>query len=197
MFWHYLAVFFGAFLFDVVPFPFFPAFTIMLFLQVIFGLEVGAVLVVGVIGSVLGRYLLALYIPYVSDRYFNPVKNEDIRFLGEQMKPPGWKSQVAILAYSLLPLPTTPLFVAAGMARLKPVYIIPAFFVGKLTSDAAALSMGKYASQNVASIRAGLVSWQSLTGLAASLVLFGALLFIDWRTLVQQKKFSLRFSIFK
>ena len=145
----------------------------------------------------LGRYLLALYIPYVSDRYFNPVKNQDIRFLGEQMKPPGWKSQVAILAYSLLPLPTTPLFVAAGMARLKPAYIIPAFFVGKLTSDAAALSMGKYASQNVASIRAGLVLWQSLTGLVASLLLFGALLFLHWRSLVQHQRLVFRFRIFR
>lgn len=197
MFWYYLAVFFGAFFFDVVPFPFFPAFTIMLFLQVVFGLDLWMVLLVGVVGSVLGRYVLSLYIPYLSAAWFNPAKQADIAFLGEKLKVPGWRGQVAILAYSLLPLPTTPLFVAGGLARIRPVYIIPAFFAGKLTSDAAALSMGRYAAQNAASIRAGLVSWQSLTGLAASLLLFGALLFIDWRALVQQKKLLLRFHIFK
>ncbi len=197
MLWHYLAVFFGAFFFDVVPFPFFPAFTIMLLLQVTFGLDLWAVLLIGVVGSVLGRYVLTLYIPYLSAAWFSAAKNEDIRFLGDKMKAHGWEGQLAILAYSLLPLPTTPLFVAGGMARIKPLYNVPAFFVGKLTSDAAALSMGRYAAQNAASIRAGLVSWQSLTGLAASLLLFGALLFIDWRALVQHKRLALRFSIFK
>lgn len=45
--------------------------------------------------------------------------------------------------YSLFLLPKTHLFVAAGMASIKPLYIIPAFFIGKFTSDAFALSMGE------------------------------------------------------
>ena len=197
MFWHYLAVFFGAFLFDVVPFPFFPAFTIMLFLQVTYELNLGIVLLMGVVGSVLGRYLLALYIPYLSAAYFSPAKNADIQFLGDKIKAIGWKSQLLILTYALLPLPTTPLFLAGGMARIRPIYIIPAFFAGKLTSDAILLSMGSYASQNIASIKAGLFSWQSLIGLIISSLLFGAVLFIDWRSLLQEKKLLFRFQIFK
>ena len=82
----------------------------------------------------LGRYLLTLYIPFLADKYFKPAKNEDVQFLGERLKQKGWKSQLAIVAYSLLPLPTTPLFLAGGMARIKPLYIIPAFFVGTTTS---------------------------------------------------------------
>jgi len=51
------------------------------------------------------------------------------------MKEKGWRSQIIIIAYSLLPLPTTPLFLAGGMAKIKPIYIIPAFFIGKFTSE--------------------------------------------------------------
>jgi membrane protein YqaA with SNARE-associated domain len=197
MWWQYLLVFLGALLFDIVPFPFFPAFTIMIFLQIVFKLNLWMVLVIGVAGSILGRYVLSQYIPYISDRYFKPAKNEDISFLGSKMKEKGWKSQVAIVLYSLLPLPTTPLFVAGGIARLRAIDIIPAFFVGKFTSDTVALSMGKYAAENLDKIKSDIFSWQSVVGLLGSLLLLLALLFIDWRTLIQRKQFKLKFDIFK
>lgn len=197
MWWAYVLVFLGALLFDIVPFPFLPAFTIMIFLQIVFKLDLWAVIFIGVAGSILGRYILSLYIPHISDRYFKTAKNEDIEFLGDKMKDKGWKSQVVIVAYSLLPLPTTPLFVAGGIARIKPLYIIPAFFVGKFTSDTVALSMGKYASENIDKLKEDLFSWQSICGLLGSLLMLAALLFIDWRSLIQKKKFVLKFKIFK
>lgn len=197
MWWQYCLVFLGALLFDIVPFPFLPAFTIMIFLQLYFHLNLWACIFIGVAGSILGRYILTLYIPYISDSYFKPSKNKDIIFLGKKLKEKGWKSQLVIVAYSLLPLPTTPLFVAAGMSRISPLYIIPAFFIGKFTSDTVALSMGKFASENVKTLKENIFSWQSITGLAGSLLLLGALLFIDWRTLIQKKKFVLKFKIFK
>lgn len=193
----YLFVFLGALLFDVVPFPFLPAFTVMIYLQIHYHLEVWAVLFLGVAGSILGRYLLTLYIPLLSGRFFNSSKNEDVQFLGEHLKSKGWQSQAVIVAYSLLPLPTTPLFVAAGMARIRPLYIIPAFFVGKLSSDSVAVAMGKYASQNLSNLRSAALSWQSIAGLGTSLLLLLALLFIDWRALIQHRRFKLVFNIFK
>jgi membrane protein DedA with SNARE-associated domain len=197
MWWQYALVFLGALLFDIVPFPFLPAFTIMIFLQVVFHLNLWPVIIIGVIGSILGRYILSLYIPYISDKYFKSSKNEDIEFLGSKLKKGGWKSQLVIVAYSLLPLPTTPLFVAGGIAKIKPVYIIPAFFIGKFTSDTIALSMGKYASENMDKLKSDLTSWQSICGLTGSLLMLAALLFIDWRSLIQKKKFTLKFKIFK
>jgi len=103
----------------------------MVFLQIAFGLNIWWVIVIGVIGSVVGRYALTLYIPFLADRIFRKSKNEDVQFLGDQMKEKGWKGQVAILAYTLLPLPTTPLFLASGMAKINTAYIMPVFFVGK------------------------------------------------------------------
>src|SRR4051812_2699207 len=110
MWWQYLLAFLGAFLFDVVPFPFPPAFTIMVFLQVLFDLNIWWVIIIGVFGSVFGRYLLTQYIPLLAERIFKKSKNEDVQFLGARMKDQGWRGQAAILAYTLLPLPTTPIF---------------------------------------------------------------------------------------
>jgi membrane protein DedA with SNARE-associated domain len=197
MWWHYLLVFLGAFVFDVVPFPFPPAFTIMVFLQIVFGLNIWAVIAIGVAGSILGRYVLTLYIPFIAGKIFNPAKNEDVQFLGDVMKSNGWKSQMVIIAYSLLPLPTTPLFVAAGMAKMKPLFIIPAFFFGKFISDAILVHLGKFGAENAESILLGAISWESISSLALGLLLISALLFIDWRSLIQKRKFNLNFRIWK
>ena len=197
MWWHYLLVFLGALVFDIVPFPFLPAFTIMMLLQIVFDLNLWVVIVIGVAGSVLGRYILLLYAPLIAGKYLKSSKNKDIQFLGDKMKENKWKGQLFILAYSLLPLPTTPLFLGAGISKIKPLYIIPAFIIGKLTSDTAALLLGKYASENIESIIDNTFSWQSIAGLALSVGLLFGLFFIDWRTLIQKKKLVLNFKIWK
>ena len=163
MWWQYLLVFIGALLFDVVPFPFPPAFTIMVFLQIMFGLNIWLVIGFGV----------AFWFFF-------------------KKKVSWWGGPVAWPV-----LPTTPLFLAGGMAKIKPLYIIPAFFIGKFTSDAIAVHLGKYASEHAKSIIEGALSWKSITSLVVGLLLICALLFIDWRSLIQKKKFQLKFKIWK
>jgi hypothetical protein len=43
------------------------------------------------------------------------------------MKKNKWKGILLVLAYSLLPLPITPLLVGAGISKRNTLYIIPAF----------------------------------------------------------------------
>lgn len=197
MWWQYLLVFLGALLFDIVPFPFPPAFTIMGFLQIIFQLNVWAVIVIGVSGSVLGRYILLLYTPFLAGKYLNTSKNSDIKFLGEKMNENKWKGQLIVLAYSLLPLPTTPLFLGAGISQLKAKYIIPAFLIGKFTSDTIAILLGAYAVENVEIILENAVSWKSIASLLFGLLLLFCLFFIDWRILIQSKRLVFNFKILK
>src|ERR1035438_9818315 len=180
MWWQYLLIFAGAFLFDVVPFPFPPAFSIMVPLQIMFGLNTWFVIIIGVAGSILGRYVLTLYIPLLADKIFKPKKNKEVQFLGKKMKEKGWKSQLIIVTYSLLPLPTTPLFLAGGMARIKPIQIIPAFFIGKFISDSIAVHLGKFASEKFEDIVSAALSWKSIGSLVLGILLICALLFIDW-----------------
>lgn len=197
MWWHYLLVFVGSLLFDIVPFPFPPAFTIMLTLQLVFHLNIWWVIIIGVAGSVLGRYILLLYTPLIADKLLKDTKNKDIQFLGEKMQESKWKGQLVVLAYSLLPLPTTPLFLGAGISKLRAIYIIPAFLIGKFTSDTIALHAGKYASENTNAVLQEAVSWQSIASLILCLVLLFCLLFINWRKLIQEKKLVFNYKIFK
>ena len=101
MWWQYVLVFLGAVLMDITPLPLPPAFTVMILLQIMFDLPVWPVIVIGVIGSIVGRYILTLYIPMISSHIFKKSKNEDIEFLGNKLKTKGWKSQLFILFYTL------------------------------------------------------------------------------------------------
>ena len=197
MWWQYLLVFAGAFLFDVVPIPLPPAFTIMVTLQMLFSLNTWLVIIIGVIGSILGRYVLTLYIPLLADKFFKNKKNKEIQFLGAKMKEKGWKSQLMIVTYSLLPLPTTPLFLAAGMAKIKPIQIIPAFFIGKFISDSIAVHLGKFASENLKDVANQVLDWKSIASLVLGILLICALIFIDWFSLLEKKKLILNFKILK
>lgn len=195
MWWHYLLVFLGAVLFDIVPFPFAPAFTIMVFLQILFDLNVWAVIVIGVLGSVLGRYILLLYAPLLANKYLKSSKNDDIKFLGDKMNENKWKGVLVVLAYSLLPLPTTPLFLGAGISKIKPVYIIIPFLIGKFTSDSIALHIGKFAVENQQDIIDNIFSWESIASFTLGFVMLFCLFFVDWRTLIQTRKLAFDFKI--
>jgi len=197
MWWHYLLVFGASMAVDIFPVPLPPAFTVMMILQIAFDLNIWIVIAVGVAGSIAGRTILSLYIPKVSGRLFKRTKNEDVQYLGKRLKEKGWKSHALIFVYSLMPLPTTPLFVAGGMAKLHPMHIIPAFFLGKLISDTAAVLMGQQAVGGTEDLVEGMVSWKSLAGLVLGVLLLLALLFFDWRSLLQRHRLRLRFNIWK
>ncbi len=195
--WYYLSVFAAAFLVDLLPFFGPPAWTVMVFFQMKFDLNIWFVLISGVLGSALGRYTLFLYIPYLSDRYIKLEKNEDLHFIGEKLAHKGWKIQIFVFLYTLMPLPTTSLFSAAGIAKIKAIYIVPTFLVGKFLSDMVMVFSGDYVANNTASFLKGFLTWKSLSGIFLGVFILSMLLFIDWRKLLIEKKLSLSFRILK
>ena len=152
----YLLIFAASLVVDIIPFIGPPAWTVMVFFQVKYHLNIWGVLVAGVIGSTAGRYLLTLYIPHLTTKLLNKKKDKDLQFLGKKLSEGKWKIQAFVFIYTLIPIPTTPLFTAIGIAKVKPLYIIPAFFIGKFLSDLYMVYAGKLATENVDQIRSWL-----------------------------------------
>ncbi len=194
---YYLYVFLSTIIVDIIPFFGPPAWTVMVYLQMKYSLNVWAVLLVGVTGSTIGRYLLSRYIPLLSDRVINIQKKTDIEFVGQKLSGDNWQVQAFIVLYTMVPLPSTPLFTAAGMARVKPMHFIPAFLVGKFTSDMIMVLSGDYAAKNLATIANGMFSWESLIGATTGMLIIAAFLCIDWRVLLIEKRLRLNFKIWK
>ena len=182
---------------DLIPVVGPPVWTVMVFMLVKFDLNPWLVLAVGVPGSVLGRYLLSLYVPKLLGKVIKQTKSDELEYVGGKLKGSLWRSWLFVVIYSLLPISTTGLFSAAGLAKIKPVQILPPFFVGKFVSDAVMLFTGSYAIHNSVDVVYGTFSWKGFTTIAVGLVVFGAFLFLDWRVLLEQKKVRLNFRIWK
>lgn len=165
--------------------------------QLYFNLNIWAVLAIGVPGSALGRYIYSKYIPVLSNKIIKEDKHDDVKFIGHKLNHNKWKTRTFALLYTLMPLPSTPLFTAAGIAKVNNWNIIPSFLIGKFISDAIMVIAGDYVAKNATSIFLGIISWKSISAILVGIILILIFLFIDWRTLLQEKKFRLRFRIWK
>jgi hypothetical protein len=194
---YYLLVFLAALVVDLIPFIGPPAWTVMVFFQMKFNLDMWIVLVAGVIGSTIGRYLLTLYIPKLTSKVINKRKDEELQLLGQKLSGRKWEIRGFVFLYTLIPVPTTPLFTTIAVAKIKPMIVIPPFFVGKFISDMMMVYAGKYAAENAVDIVHGLLSWKAIAGASVGVILICAILFIDWSSLLLKKKFKLNFRIWK
>ena len=195
--WHYLLVFLAAMAVDLIPVFAPPAWTIMVFLLVKFHLNPWGVLCAGVLGSTLGRYIFSLYIPKVSDKLISRHKNHELQFVGKRVGKSLWKSWTFVFLYTLTPLSTTALFTAAGLARINPMHTVPPFFAGKFLSDAVLVATGHYLSSARGGVLKQMCSPTGIVTMILGALLLGALLFVDWRTLLEKRKLQFKFRIWK
>ncbi len=190
----YLAVFLSAFAVDLIPVVAPPAWTLMVFCLVKFDLNPWAVLGLGVAGSTLGRYIFSLYVPKIAKRLIKDEKREELEFMGEKLSQKLWQSWTFVFIYTLTPLSTSALFTAAAVAKVKAWRTVPPFFFGKFVSDGIMIVTGHYAVKDLAG---SILSPEGLIIAAVGFLIIGCFLFVDWRTLLQKRKFQFNFKIWK
>jgi uncharacterized membrane protein YdjX (TVP38/TMEM64 family) len=183
--------------FDLVPIIGPPVWTGLVLLLVKFDLNPWLVLAAGVPGSVLGRYTLSLYTPWLSRKFIKRRKNSDMEFVGRRLKRKLWQSWMFVLVYSLSPLPTTPLFSAAGLAKIPAIQVIPPFFVGKFVSDAVMVFTGREAFTGLADLFHGTFSIKGVVVAVVSVLIICGFLFLDWRQLIEKRHVRFNVHIWK
>ena len=132
--WTYVAVFLLAVAVDSIPIFAPPAWPIVVFFLVYYDLNVWAVILLAVIGTTIGRFILSTYMPWIGHKLLNHWEEENLKFLGARLSQSASSAFVFVFLYSLTPLSTTALFTAACMAKVPRHYLLPAFFFGKLIS---------------------------------------------------------------
>jgi len=193
----YGVVFLSALAVDVIPLIAPPAWTVAVFLLIKFHLNPLIVLLLCASGSTLGRYLMSLYIARFAGLFIKRHKKDELEFLGKKLSQSLWQSWLFVFIYSVTPLSTTVLFTAAGVAKVKPSHTVPPFFCGKLLSDAIMIFTGLYAANNLKDLVHGSYSPKAIVTLALGFVVIAGFLFLDWRALLQRKKFTFNFRIWK
>jgi hypothetical protein len=130
----------------------------MVFFLVKFHLNPWVVVVMGVSGSTLGKYIFSLYVPKIADQLIKRRKREELEFMGKKLNQKLWQSWLFVFIYTLTPLSTTVLFTAAAIAKVKAGRTVPPFFFGKFVSDAVLIFTGRYAVLNLTEIVHGAFS---------------------------------------
>jgi hypothetical protein len=175
-----------------------PAWMLMLYIMMKFNLTPVPVAVVGSAGTVCGRLVyMSLIVPWVGKKAIGDDKADDLEFLGKKLSKKGLATLVFVFIYSILPLSTTALFTAAGLAKIKKIYILPAFFFGHLIAAYTMLVSGRYVVQHFSDIFKGATSGKSIALTAAALIFVLVFLFLDWRTLIQKKKIKIKWKFWK
>ena len=197
MMWLYGVIFFSALTVDVIPLIAPSAWIVALFLLVKFHLYPWIVVPLCASGSTLGRYLMSLYIPRFAGLFIKRQKTDELKFLGNKLSQSLWQSWLFVFIYSVTPLSTTALFTAAGVAKVKPSRTLPPFFCGKFLSDAVMIFTGLYAAANFTGLVDGTYSPKGIAALVLGSLVLAGFLFLDWRALLQRKKFTFNFRIWK
>ena len=193
----YLAAFAAALLVDTIPVFAPPAWTILAFIIVKWKPNPWGIIAAGALGSVIGRYILTLYMPHVSGKIFRRSENENIAFLGEKLGGHFWHANAFVMLYAISPLSTTALFTAAGMAHVNPWNVLPGFAIGKFLGDAWVIWTAAITADEAIGLMHGQVSWPTALTAGAGLLLISGVLFVDWRQLLGRKKLRLNFRIWK
>ena len=193
----YFAAFVAALIVDTIPVFAPPAWTILAFIIVNYKPNPWGIIAAGAIGSVIGRYILTLYMPHISARIFHRWESDNLSFLGKKLGGRFWRANTFVMLYAISPLSTTALFTAAGMAQVTPRNILPGFAIGKFLGDAWVLFTAKVTAEEATDLLHGKVSWRTGLTAVAGLLLISGVLFIDWRELLGRKKLRLNFAIWK
>ncbi len=195
--WGYVAVFLASLGVDLIPIVAPPAWTLMVFFMVQFHLNPWWVLLLGVVGSTLGRYLFGLYVPLIAHRLIKAGKQEELAFMGRKLTSDLGQSWLFVFLYTLTPLSTSALFTAAALAKVKALRTLPPFFLGKFASDALMIFTGRFAYLNAREAFQGSMSGKGLLTLGITLLVSLGFLFVDWRSALEEKQFRFNFKIWK
>ena len=120
-----------AFAINLVP-AFMPStWMVMAFFYIKFGLPLLILTVGGAIASALGRVVLAKASTLFKRRFLRS-QESDLDELGEFLNEHRQYVGPAVFAYSLTPLPTNNLFIAAGMAEVNMVAVVSGFIAARV-----------------------------------------------------------------
>jgi hypothetical protein len=174
-----------------------PTWTVLVYFIIKYHLYLPYVVLCGVTAATFGRYLLSKYIDLIAHLLFNSRQIENISYLGMRLGKTQLANFLFTFMYSLTPLSTTALFVAAGIAEVKLKMVLLGFFCGRLISYTILGLSARALSKNVMAMADGGLNVENIIAVVLTLLVFFVFVFIDWKALFEKKKIRLHFDVWK
>ncbi|NTU46652.1 hypothetical protein HGA88_03415 [Candidatus Roizmanbacteria bacterium] len=163
-----------------------PTWVVLAFFYVGYNLSLLPVVLIGAICATLGRVVLTLISRNYFRNFFHSTTRENIDALGYFFKKHAHLTIPMVVAYAFLPIPSNQVFITVGLTRLDVRIFAFSFFVGRLISYTAWVSVAKHVSTRLDSIFAGHFTHLSgiiieLTGFLLMYLLFK----INWKKIIR------------
>ncbi|MEI6887028.1 MAG: hypothetical protein WCK31_02210 [bacterium] len=178
--------------FNVIPFFAPGTGLVVAFFYVKYNLPILLVVLVGVIASTLGRYILARFVGNITFKLLKQENNQNLDYFKRKLNEKELSVFLFSFVYCALPTPSNLLFLAIGASRAKLNYLLAGFFFGRMINYFYAVvfyrivydTFEQVISSQFKSIGEYLMQF-------VTIILFVLFLLIDWQTLFEKKKIKL------
>lgn len=176
----------------LTPFPLPPAWLLLVYVQVEFGLAPVPLVIAGALGAAAGRTALAALARTLGDRLLRPRTRANVDYLSDRLR--GTRSRRGLAALLIAsPPPSGALFTAAGLLRVSLPLIAACSFAGRLATYSIGVAFGGVAATQAADrLREAVGPVSASIGVAVVALVVWLLLRLDWRTLIERRRISLR-----
>ena len=167
-----------------------PTWTILVFARLNWHLEPAAIVLVGAVAAMLGRYLLATgtrrFRGHLGER-----RRANLQAANDLLFERRGRAWAVLAVFVVSPLPSAQLFVAAGLLDVALVPLTLAFFVGRLVSYSFYVTLATLADRQLGGIlRNALGSPWSIALQVGLLAGAAALPFVNWSRLLESRRRS-------
>lgn len=124
----------AVFAINVIPAFAPPTWVLLSFFYIVYPQDIFLLIGIGVTASTAGRYVLAKGAELVTQKYASIHKKTGLEQLRRELHYKPWEKFVFTFVFSLSPLPSNALFIAAGATRVRLREILAGFFAGRALS---------------------------------------------------------------
>jgi membrane protein YqaA with SNARE-associated domain len=165
-----------------------PTWSLLVFARLTWHLQPVAIVVVGAVAAMLGRYLLASGTRRFRG-HLRPERRTNLQAASDLLFARAGRAWAVLAVFVVSPLPSAQLFVAAGLLDVALVPLTLAFFVGRLVSYSFYVTLATLADKQLGSVlRNVLGSPWSIALQVGLLAVAAALPFVHWSKILDAQR---------
>ena len=174
----------AAFAINLVPYFMPPTWAVVAFFLIAYRLPLWPLCIVCALASTAGRCGLALVSERWGRRLLNAQQRANVSALGQWLNErSSWRKALAVMVYSLGPIPSNQIFIAAGLSRVQLTPVAAGFLAGRLVSYPVLAFTARSVDDHVGLVSLFTKGWRDPKTIVLELVsILGVIVFarIDW-----------------
>lgn len=193
---NYLLGFLSATLFNAIPFFAPGTGFVVTFFYVTYNLNLIILVPIMVLGSTLGRFLLAKSTGKLATKFLHQERNENLSYFRNQVNKKPLHAFIFTFIYCALPTPSNLIFLSLGASNVNLKPILLGFALGRaINYTYAALSFSYIYNRITEELQSSVTSASNIFTQIVTIIVFSVFLLIDWKELILNRKFKLLINI--